>query len=218
MRQIKLGEKWTWDDYGVMLAPNVSLGEAKPKTEYVDIPYGNGSIDLSEALTNEISFEDREFSFQLVFPPDVRNWHEIRKKIANDCNGRKMKIIFPTYPDYYILGRVTVGKIDEDNSVATLEISGKAEPYLYKHDLTKVEGVIPASGEIALNLKNERLGAIPSFTINATSQLIFEGSTLNHSAGTFSFANIYLKQGDNLLTIKATAGTTYLITYQEGGL
>ncbi|MCR2365447.1 hypothetical protein NSR35_26285, partial [Salmonella enterica] len=60
MKQIIIKGKKTYDDLGLLLAPDSSIGEAKVKTYLVDIPNGNGTLDLSEAITGEVSFEDRE--------------------------------------------------------------------------------------------------------------------------------------------------------------
>lgn len=218
MRQIKIGNKWTFDDYGLWLAPDPSIEEATPKTHYVDIPFGNGSIDLTEALTGEVVYENRLIKFGLVLPADVSQWDGIRKQLTNEIHGRKLEIVMPQYPYYIFKGRLSVGRLKEDNSVATIPVTAEAEPFMLKEDLTYLKKTIPAGGTLTLQLENERMTTLPVFSSTAEVQLVFKSKTYTHSAGTFQNAGILLTEGTNTLKINAAAGTVIEIEYQEGSL
>lgn len=218
MRQVKIGSKWTFTDYGLLLSPNSSVGEAKPKTHYIDIPFGDGFIDLTESLTGEVSYDKREVDFSLVLPADSTKWDEIRKELVNNHHGRKQEIIMPQYPKYRFIGRLNIGTIDEDKAVAIIPISAICEPYMLKKDKTIVNKVVPSDGTLTMTLSNERMATVPTITVNNTVQIVFSNKTYNHSAGTFRNGGVMLLQGDNNLVIKAQAGTTVKIEYQEGAL
>lgn len=218
MRQIKIGKKWTWQDYGLMLSPDPSIGAAEPKESYISIPYGNGSIDLTEALTGEVAYADRELEFGLVFPADASEWDQTRQQLVADCHGKKLPIIMPQYPDYYFVGRVKIGSVAKDNSVATLKVTVKSEPYMYKLDKTVMIKIVPATGELKLDLHNELMPALPTFTASAEVRIDFAGSSFNHSAGAFAYADVLLRPGHNPIAITAVPGTEVKIEYQEGAL
>ncbi|MGO3650962.1 hypothetical protein [Vagococcus sp.] len=218
MRQVKIGSKWTFTDYGLLLSPNSSVGEAKPKTYYIDIPFGDGFIDLTESLTGEVPYDKREIDFSLVLPADSTKWDGIRKELVNFHHGRKQEIIMPQYPNYRFIGRLNVGGIDEDKSVATIPISAICEPYMLKKDKTIVNKVVPSDGTLTMTLSNERMATVPTFAVNNTVQIVYNNKTYNHSAETFRNAGVVLLQGDNNITIKGAAGTTVKIEYQEGAL
>lgn len=218
MRQVKLGNKWTFDNYGLWLAPSPEIGEAEPKTNYIDIPYGNGSIDLTEALTGEVSYGDRKLNFSLVFPANKAQWNAIHKQLIADVHGRRLSVVMPQYPDYVFNGRVAVGKLDEDNSIATVAIAVTADPYMLKNQVTNFNGTIPEAGNLAIKLSNDRMATLPEFTTSAEVKIDFNGGSYTHSAGTFTLANIMLAQGENALTVTGAAGTTVKIEYQEGTL
>lgn len=218
MKQVKIGSKWTFTDYGLLLSPNSSVGEAKPKTHYIDIPFGDGFIDLTESLTGEVPYDKREIDFSLVLPADSNKWDGIRKELVNSYHGRKQEIIMPQYPNYRLIGRLSVGAIDEDKAVATIPISAICEPYMLKKDKTIVNKVVPSGGALTMILSNERMATVPTFTVNNNVQIVYNNKTYNHSAGTFRNAGIVLLQGDNNITIKGAVGTTVKIEYQEGAL
>lgn len=218
MRQVKLGDKWTFSDYGLYLAPDPEIGEAEPKTETVDIPAGSGSLDLTEALTGEVQFKDRDLSFNLIFLGKYEAWQATYKKLKTSAHGKQLNIVMPQYPGYYFTGRVRVGRLTVDKNIATANIKVTAKPFMLKQDKTIISTTIPSNGALELNLVNERMTTLPTFTIGADSQIVFEEKTFSHVAGAFTLANVFLKQGNNPITIKALAGTAIKVEYQEGAI
>ena len=46
-------QKWTvntWDDWHILAESRPVFAPPEPKTNYIDVPGGNGSLDLSELL------------------------------------------------------------------------------------------------------------------------------------------------------------------------
>lgn len=218
MRQVKIGEKWTFDDYGLWLAPDPSIGDPEPKTHYVDIPFGNGSIDLTEALTGEVVYNNRPIEFKLVLPANASLWNGIRKQLTNEIHGRKLDVVMPQYPDYIFKGRLSIGKLTQDHSVATIPVLMEAEPFMLKKDLTYLTRTIPSGGTLTLQLENERMTTVPAFSSTAELQIVFKSKTYTHSAGVFRNAGILLTEGTNTIKFNAASGTVIEIEYQEGSL
>ena len=220
MRQIKIGDKWTLDNYGLLLAPNPTIDIASPKVETTPISGGDGSLDLTEALTGEVNYNDRNINFGLVFIGNPSDWPSKYQELVANVHGRRLDLIMPQYPGYCFNGRVSVGalNVENDEGSALVQLTASADPYRLKRQLTTVTATVPVSGSLTLNLVNERMTTLPTFTINASSQIAIGSNSYSHVAGTFTIANVFLVQGDNRITIKATAGTKVTITYQEGAL
>ncbi|UQF11364.1 hypothetical protein M2904_06350 [Vagococcus lutrae] len=218
MKQITIRGKKTYDDLGLLLAPDSSIGEAKVKTYLVDIPHGNGTLDLSEAITGEVSFEDREISFKLLLTADVSTWNPKARQLKNLFHGKRCEIIMPQYEGYYFIGRVSVGAIEQDNSVAYVPFKAIVEPFALKMNKTIASHSVPSSGVLNLVLNNERMTTMPTFTTSANVKITFGGKSHLYTAGTFQSTGILLREGDNPIKIEAVAGTTINITYQEGAL
>lgn len=220
MRQVKIGDKWTFGDWGAYLGPSPTIGNPETKTSYVDLPAGNGSLDLSEALTDEPVYKNRELEFELVlFPPRIQ-WEHIRTKIANYCHGRRMAIIMPDDPQHYFIGRVEMGELKKEKSETSATISFKVtcDPYRYKNTLTVFKQTIPTTGILKLNLRNERKRVIPTFTTGGETTIEFKGLSFTSRAGTFKLTSVFLDPGDNPFTIKGAPGTAVRIEYQEGAI
>lgn len=218
MKQVIIGGKKTYDDLGLLLAPGSSVGDAQPKTYFVDVPHGNGSLDLSEAITGDVVYDDREISFKLLLPADVKTWDVKQRELKNMFHGKRREIIMPQYPGYYFVGRVNVEAIEQDKSVAYIPFSVLAEPFALKVNKTIASHSVTATGVLILILKNERMITMPTFTTSGTTKITFGNKTQSYSAGTFQSTSILLKEGDNPIKIEAVPGTTVEISYQEGAL
>ncbi|MGX7200067.1 hypothetical protein [Enterococcus nangangensis] len=217
MRQIEINGKWTFDDYGLLLAPDPEIGTAEPKTELIDIPAGDGSLDISEALTGEIHYKDRELKFDLLFPEDRTDWDAIYSTILNAWHGRRLPITMPQYPEYYFEGRLHVSRLEEDNSMAKVEVKATVNPYRLKKEITKVSGTVSGTS-LVFELFNQRMSTFPTFKISANCQIKFNGGTYAHSSGEFTLAEILFTEGINTVEIVVPSGTTVEISYQEGAL
>lgn len=218
MRQIKLGNKSTYDDYGLFIAPTPTIEPAEPKTMYVDIPYGDGSIDLSESITGNVVYNDREINFTMFFLGDDITAASVEKRLKNELHGKKMKIEMPQFPGYFFEGRVQVEKSTIEKSVSYFPVSVTASPYMLKKEITIVSHALTSSGILNLILENERMVTMPTFTTSAATKITFDNTSHSYTAGTFQSTGILLKEGDNPIKIEAAAGTVIEIIYQEGAL
>lgn len=78
------------------------VGEAQPKTNYVSIPYGNGSIDLTEALGG-VTYNDRIVKADFV----IKNYDEdLYSSLKNELHG--LRTTLSVKEGYHFIGRVRV--------------------------------------------------------------------------------------------------------------
>lgn len=216
-RGITIDTKHTYNDWDLILKSQ-EIGIPKAKTNYVDIPGGNGTIDLTEALTGEVLYEGRDgsFVFDLLCSPAERA--AVIASFGSFIHGRKRTITLPDDPDYYYVGRMEIKEYKTAGMLGEIEIKTFCEPYKYKKDKTVVQGPIGVGGSLALNCANTRKKAIPEITVSAAVSITFDGSTYALEAGTHTITNIILVEGSNNMSITGTNGTTVKFEYQEGAL
>lgn len=218
MRQVKIGSKHTYDEWGAFLARSPVIGQPEAKTSYIDVPGGNGSIDLTEALTGDVVYSDRPIRFSLILTGPREMWEHTRIEISNYCHGRKMPIVMPDDPKHYFLGRISMGelKIASDEVTAEIDFSVACDPYRYKFRKTVFDKSIPQSGVLELNLRNDRMAVMPDFTTDGETIIEFNQTSYSASAGTFKLTSVYLLEGSNPIRIIGTEGINVRIEYQEG--
>lgn len=216
MYQFKIGVKYTLDDWGLLLS-SFEIGEAPVKTNYINLPGGDGSIDLSEALTGDVSYGDRQIKATFTMIGARSSWQSTMDQVRA-CHGRKFVIIAPNDPNHYFIGRVSIGALIKENSSASFEMTITCEPWRYKNDVTVYDFTIGVTGTLATTLVNGRKRAIPTITVSNTTQVIFGSTSASLGAGTHLLTSVVLVEGNNSITFNAAQGTTINITYQEGVL
>lgn len=216
-REIYFGEYGTAERWDLVLASK-GIGEAEPKEEYVDIPSGNGSIDLTEALTGEIVYDDRDLDFAFTICHPREEWEALLRDIKSKIHGRRMVIREPDDLGHYYIGRVKVDSVLPNRTIATLKVSAVCEPYKLKNNVTVKQGTIGASGSMIMTCENDRKRVIPTITTSAAINISFEGNSISVNAGTFRMTNLVFVEGLNTMTITGAAGTVVEFEYQEGAL
>ena len=202
-------------DWGIYLS-SIVIDDPKPKEIYVDIPNGDGALDLTEALTGEVHYESRPFEAVFTIKPETYSV-ELVRYLRSYLNGKQRTIRTKEEPGYYLIGRCATS-LKNDGVLAILTVKATCQPWKYKNDVTAINTTIGASGTNTLNLTNERKRVLPTITASAAVTIAFNGKTISVNAGTQRLTNIALSYGDNLLTITGAEGTTVLFEYQEGAL
>lgn len=211
MKGILFNDIHSYRDLNLVLSV-VDIPPAMPKTAFVDIPGGDGSVDLTEAH-GEVKFQDRECTFTFtVFPQD--NFEEKKKEVSNLLNGMRCKITLDKDPGYYWQGRCIINEYASDKNLHKIVVGAVVAPYKLKNAQTVV--TVGAGASVAKTLVNGRKTVVPSITCTATATIIFGGNSYTLDAGTHDLSNIELKQGENRVIVTSDSPVTF--TYQEGDL
>lgn len=211
MHGIKFDSVHSYENMNLILS-NINIPPATVKTVYVDIPGGDGSLDLTEAL-GEAKYNDRECSFTFtVFPHE--SFEEKKKYVSNLLNGKRCKITLDKDPDYYWDGRCSVDEYASEKNLHKIVVGATVAPYKLKTNLTTV--IVRAGENVNGTLTNGRKRAVPTITTTQSAKIIFNGVTYNVGAGTHKILNIELKSGDNYVTVTSDASVKFV--YQEGDL
>lgn len=88
-------------DWGLKLL-SVYIPMPAPKTQLVDIPGGDGNIDLTE-INGRPAYSDRQ-GVELVFDlmdGDYKIWFMKYSEFAKEVHGKKVKMILDDEPEHY---------------------------------------------------------------------------------------------------------------------
>ena len=213
-RNIKIGDINTFDDWGLILTDQ-SIGIPTPKTNYVDIPYGDGAQDLTQALTGKINYSNRSgsFSFDLIDAPSDRQ--ELINTIMTYLHGKVFEVILPDEPLYRYTSRLSVNSIKTSLILNKLVINATSDPYKLKLADT-VYTMVVNSGVQTLVCSNERKEVVPTITTDKEITIVFNEKTFTINAGTQKLTGIVFVYGENVLKISGTVGANVEIRYREG--
>ena len=129
MLGVTIGEKHSYRDWGIILSSKV-ISPPEAQINKIDVPLRDGSIDLTEALTDDVKFKDRKITLNFTVI-DQTTWTTKVSEIENYLHGRKMKIVFDDDLSFYYLGRISVNKWATNKNIGSLVIECNVEPFKY---------------------------------------------------------------------------------------
>lgn len=136
IQSITFGDKNTWDDWKILPTERPVFAPPKPKTTYIDIPGGNGALDLSESLTGYPIYENRTGSFKFRVMNDYVEWHERYTEIMEYLHGRSMNAILADDPDYFYKGRFSVDSWESGDTWSQITIGYTVDPYKWSVEIS----------------------------------------------------------------------------------
>ena len=129
IQSINFGDKNTWDDWKILPMERPVFAPPKPKTTYIDIPGGNGTLDLSESLAGYPVYENRTGSFKFRVMNDYKPWYERYSEIMNYLHGRAMNAILADEPEWFYRGRFSVDAWESGDTWSVITIGYNVNPY-----------------------------------------------------------------------------------------
>ena len=122
----------TFNTWKLALGNNNYISEPILETNYIDVPYRNGFIDASTALTGRPVYKSRQLSFSLGGVRERDEWDNVISNIRNCIHGRICHITPDNDPDHYWRGRVYLEDYDRSLKLGTFKLNvPQAEPYKY---------------------------------------------------------------------------------------
>lgn len=204
----------------------------RPKIYKVDVPGGNGSLDLTESIFGAIAYEDRTITMKFRSISDANLWDIKRTQILAALHGRRMKLIFDDEQSYYYEGRVIVTSFVYNRDVAEMEIEADCDPFKYEISNTGEDWLwdpfdfvlgeitddqITVSGTTKITITVKMKPICPKFKANSQMTLLYGGLQKTIPANKeISFYDIYLTEGNHTLTLQGNGKIK--ISYNNGVL
>lgn len=205
---VTFGEKNSWTDWHLAASSRPVINPPKVKTNYVEIPGADGSIDLTDSLAGRPAFSDREGSIDFVVLNDFNvdnydyNWIDVYTSIMEYLHGKRMTMVLEDDPLYYYEGRFAVNSWKSDQNNSTITIDYHLSPYKYRiidrttaSDLERgsinynSETLVPTGNDDSANAKlhNVRMKTVkpysPGDAIRMDNTFVFDVALYGGTAG-----------------------------------
>lgn len=206
----------TWYDWRCILTAK-EITPPEPKTNYVDIDGKDGTLDLTEALTGNVVYNDREITATFWTDAGTRAEREkLLQNIRTSLHGRKIKIVEPDDPDHYFYGRVVVNSTVNIVPYAELKISAVCEPWRYAlEESSRYVSVSNETVDVVIRNNGSKI-LCPDIVVTGNITITYNGDSVNVRKGTYKISNLKLQHGINVVGISGNGTITFV--YREGVL
>ncbi len=126
---ITIGTKNTWDDWHLVPTSRPTFAMPNVKTNYVEIPGGDGVLDLSTVLTGRPTYGNRQGSFEFLVMNDYGYWADRYSEIANYLHGKTFKAVLDDDPEFFYEGRFSLNEWRSEEQWSKIVIDYNVGPY-----------------------------------------------------------------------------------------
>lgn len=228
---ILFNEHRSFDDWGLkLLHVNISFPEIKGKE--ISLPGMDGTIDLSEVLSEDVNYENRVLQYTFDTTNSPAEWSLLVSKIANAIHGKRVKIVNEFDKSYYYDGRAAISEEKSNYYQSKLVITANVSPFKYEQEdgikpwlwdsFSFVDGIIReyggllVDGSLTVTIAGRRKRVIPVITCSAPMTLVYKNQSLQLKAGSTKVYELQLGEGEHKLIFTGTG--TVSICYRGGSL
>lgn len=201
--------------FQMVLLDGYTLEPPEPKTYTVDIPGGNGVIDLTEALTGDVAYKNRkqEFTFAVI---DVKNFEKVKTEVSNFLHGRAFDYTMTMDPGYTYHGRFSVDSYSHEayanGLLGQFKITVDANPYkLKEHCAYRLN----ATGGKLYRLESGRRPVHPVLECTQPCFVAFKGVETLIPSGTYRLNDIVFHNGVNEIYLNTSR--LWFVVWDEVG-
>lgn len=233
---IKFGEYHSFQQWGLRLK-EIKIGTPSPKKIFLEIPGGDGVLDLSESLSGTIRYGTRKLEFYF----DARNcdyyyWSDLISNICGKIHGKRERIILDTDPCYYYDGFIEVSTEKTNEFKSLIVIEAECQPYKmelsnsledwewdtfsFETGIVREYKNIPVNDELSFSIYGNQKEVVPNIIVESEDgkgmSVKFDGVTYNLVDGSNRILTLIIKEGINLLVF--TGNGKISIDYSGGML
>ena len=190
--------------FQMILLDDYTLSPPEPKTYTVDIPGGDGIIDLTSALTGDVAYSNRSQSFTfMVVEPD--SFERVKTDVSNFLHGKSFDYQMTMDPGYTYHGRFSVTEYSHSvyaypGLVGAFTVSVDADPYKLKGHMTYQ---LNATGGKMFRLESGRKPVHPVVECTQPCKVRWKNVIVQVPAGTYRLNDVLFTQGYNEIYINS---------------
>ena len=177
-----IGDEHTLRDWGAIITNSDVIGMPEPNTVLLEVPGRSGRLDLSEVLTGDVTYSNRESKLELAAQTNRDRWTETCFHIFNKFHGRVVHVSFDEDPVHFYVGRCSITSPKRVATAGTMVITIDAEPYRYESEVYEVT-LTGATNTLSGTVENLRMPAVPKVTVPGACQLFAGGKVYELAAG-----------------------------------
>lgn len=185
------------EKFKMVLADGYTLSPPQPKTYIVDIPGGNGKLDLTESLLGDVAYDNRsqEFIFYVIKAED---FERIKTNVSTFLHGKAFDYEITMDPGYTYHGRFTISSYEHGvydvGKVGCIKISIDAEPFKYKKP--QVYRISAVGGNI-YKFPSGRKPVMPTIEADGRLRIIYNRKQITLYQGSWCVNDILFISGYN---------------------
>ena len=203
-----IGDEHTLRDWGAVITNNDVIALPEANTVLLDVPGRSGRLDLSEVLTGDISYSNRELKLQLATQTNKDKWVDTCFHIFNKYHGRVVQVTFDEDPGHYYIGRASISEPERVATAGQLTLTIDAEPYRFEDDLYEVT-FTGATTIVSGTVENLRMPVCPTVTVPVACQLFHDDRVYELEAGTQVVPGLVLHPFDNRVSVTGSNSITF---------
>lgn len=190
--------------FQMILLDGYTLSPPEPKTYTVDIPGGDGVIDLTSALTGDVAYSNRSQSFTfMVIDPD--SFERVKTDVSNFLHGKSFDYQMTMDPGYTYHGRFSVTEYSHavyayPGLVGVFAVSIDADPYKSKGLQTYQ---LNATGGKMFRLESGRKPVHPVIECTQPCRVRWKDVVTVVPVGTYRLNDVLFTQGFNEIYINS---------------
>lgn len=213
--------------FQMILLDGYTLSPPEPKTYTVDIPGGDGVIDLTSALTGDVAYSNRSQSFTfMVVDPD--SFERVKTDVSNFLHGKSFDYQMTMDPGYTYHGRFSVTEYSHavyayPGLVGVFTVDIDADPYKSKGLQTYQ---LNATGGKMFRLESGRKPVHPVIECTQPCRVRWKNVVTVVPVGTYRLNDVLFTDGFNEIYINSRelfntswadlgSGGTYAMTWDS---
>lgn len=182
-----------------------------PKTSFIDIPYGNGQIDLTEAIVPYPVFYNREGTILLGLMRGQADFYQSEDALRATFLGKMAVVTIDDSWEY--IGRVIDLQFEHTYGFLRVVFVLNLKPYKLKPTITSLSYAINGTNNVQIT--NSSMPTTVKLITNASIQLKIGSNSYSYNAGTHTIP-VKLLSGLNEWEFIGTSNIT--LQYQEGAI
>lgn len=130
---VTFGNKNTWDDWRLVPSSRPVFNPPSQKVKTLEIPGGDGILDLSQSLTGYPVYQNRTGSIEFYVMNDFKPWHMAYSDIMDYLHGQTMRATLEDDPEYFYEGRFTVNSWKSEKNWSKIVVDYNVGPYKWSN-------------------------------------------------------------------------------------
>lgn len=228
---ITIGDKNTWDDWHLIPTSRPVVNPPPVKKSSIDIPGGDGSLNMSSFLAGRPLYRNRTGSWEFYAENGFRDWSQLFSEIMQHLHGRTMRAVLEDDPAYYYEGEFAVNawKSNKDRSSITIDYDlypykrfdlGNGENWLwdsfnFETDTIRDYSNLTVSGSRSVVIVVDMMPVSPVIVASSAMNVSYDGETFDLVSGENRIPELVLLQGERTLVF---SGSGTVSIKQTGGL
>lgn len=185
--------------FGLVMTDESVLGPPPLKRCEVDVPGGDGSIDLSDALSGGPVYGNREHSLVLRMEVDgPREFERVKTEVSNLLHGRRLRYELTCDPGYSYEGRFEVDEYYSRMRSGCIRLKVAADPYKLKERCTCR---VNAAGGVTVDLPVGRKRVCPTVEVGRPALVSWQGRSWRLEPGAARIRDLWIEQGASTVTV-----------------